>query len=214
MGTIWNPRGLTTNCGFCCIAHALSLRGIKTDADKLYLETLERLGIKREGDKDPIPRQLIFPDALLDGVRIRTEYKALADVGRGPSSYTISSVASDYNLQFALHNLDLTLFRQFFDFYARNRPGSWDIVAFVEMRLEFLHSHGSKQASAASVRKHVLDNLGGHSIFGSKTVNHYINVEVDRTGRIKAIDAQDGRHYDGGTLHARLGAVDMVMHLR
>jgi hypothetical protein len=84
----------------------------------------------------------------------------------------------------------------------------------VEMRLEFLHSHGSKQASAASVRKYVLDNLGGHSIFGSKAVNHYINVEVDRTGRIKAIDAQDGRRYDGGTLHNRLGAVDMVMHLR
>jgi hypothetical protein len=214
MGTIWNPSGLTTNCGFCSIAQALFLKGIHTDADKLYLETLEHLGIKREGNKDPIPRQLIFPDPFLDSVPIRTEYKALADAGRGPSSYTISSVASDNNLPFALHNRDLTLFRQFFDFYAHNRHGSWDIATFVDMRLEFLHSHGNKQASAASVRKHVLDSLGGHSIFGSKAVNHYINVEIDKTGHIKATDAQDGQHYDGGTLHTRLRAVDMVMHLR
>ena len=214
MGTIYNPSGLTTNCGFCSIAHALLLRGIRTDADKLYLETLERLGIKGDGNKDPIPRQLIFPDPLMDGVPISTEYKALADAGHGPSSYTISSVASAYELQFTLHNRDLTLFRQFFDFCARSGRGSWNIASFVDMRLDFLHSHGSKQASADSVRKHVLDNLGGHSIFGSKTVNHYINVEIEKAGHIRAVDAQDGQSYDGATLSTRLRTVDMVMHLR
>ena len=213
MGTLYNPNGLTTNCGFCAIAHGLFRQGTNTDADKLYLQTLNRLGIQRQGASDPIPRQLIFPDPLIDGVPLPTGYQALADSGHGPCSYTITAVASDHNLRYDLNNRDLALPRQFFEFYARTGTGKWDIADFVDMRLNWLQSQGRKPAADA-VRRHIMEQLGGHSIIGSKTTNHFINVEVDGAGHIKAFDAQDGRIYNGSGLQGRLRTVDLLMHLR
>jgi hypothetical protein len=215
MGTLYNPSNLTTNCGFCCIAHALFLQGKKTDADILYLETLERLGLTRVGDQDPIPRQLIFPDPLIDGIPLSAEYQALAERGHGPSSYTITAVASANNLQYQLQNRDLTLPRQFFEFYSRTGPGNWNIADFIAMRMNWLRTQrGNAAPPEASVRRYILDSIGGHSILGSKTVNHFINVHIDNSGHIRAYDAQDGREYSGSGLHARLRTVDLLMHLR
>ena len=149
MGTLYNPNGLTTNCGFCAIAHGLFRQGTNTDADKLYLQTLDRLGIQRQGASDPIPRQLIFPDPLIDGVPLPTGYQALADSGHGPCSYTITAVACDHNLRYDLNNRDLALPRQFFEFYARTGTGKWDIADFVDMRLNWLQSQGRKPAADA-----------------------------------------------------------------
>lgn len=213
MGTLFNPAGMTTNCGFCAIAHALSVQGTVTDADQLYLQTLARLGLQREGDRDPIPRQLIFPDPLLEGVPLSAEYRALGDRGHGPSSYTITAVADSNNLRYDLNNRDLALHRQFFEFSARSDPGRWNIADFVEMRLDWLESRGQTPSQEA-VRRHVVDQLGGHSIVGSKTVNHFISIEIDRAGQISAVDPQDGRRYDGPRLYARLRTIDLFMHLR
>jgi hypothetical protein len=213
MGTLYNPTGLTTNCGFCAIAHALSLQGITTDADKLYLQTLERLGIPRQGNTDPIPRQLIFPDPLMDGVPVRVEYTALAERGHDPSSYTITSVASANNLRYDLNNRDLSLQRQFFDFCARTGRGAWNINDFVQSRLTWLQVQG-QNPSADGVRRHLLAQLSGHSIIGSKTVNHFITMQVDTSGKISAYDPQDGRQYDGASLHTRMRTLDLVLRLR
>jgi hypothetical protein len=213
MGTRYNPGSLTTNCGFCAIAHGLYLQGTVTDADTLYLQTLARLGLTRNGNIDPIPRQLIFPDPLLDGIPLSAEYRALADRGHGPSSYTITAVASASNLRYQLNNKDLSLQRQFFEFYAHAALDRWNIGDFVQMRLNWLASQG-RNPSPEAVRKYVFDQLGGHSIMGSKTVNHFINVEVDGSGHITAFDAQDGRRYNGLGLHTRLRTVDLFMPLR
>jgi hypothetical protein len=213
MGTLYNPTGLTTNCGFCAIAHALSLQGITTDADKLYLQTLERLGIPRQGNTDPIPRQLIFPDPLMDGVPVRVEYTALAERGHDPSSYTITSVASANNLRYDLNNRDLSLQRQFFDFCARTGRGAWNINDFVQSRLTWLQVQG-QNPSADGVRRHLLAQLSGHSIIGSKTVNHFITMQVDTSGKISAYDPQDGRQYDGASLQTRMRTLDLVLRLR
>jgi hypothetical protein len=213
LGTQYNPHNRTTNCGFCAIARGLLTQGTATDADVLYDQTLERLGIRRAGNHDPIPRQLIFPDPLIDGTPLPVAYQALADAGHGPSSYTISAVALAHNLHFQLNNKDLTLQRQFFDFYSRNGPGKWDIADFVNYRLTWLRGQG-RNTTPEAVRRYVMEQMGGQSIVGSKSVNHYINVEIDRTGRIKAIDAQDGREYNGSTLYSRLRTVDLFMHLK
>lgn len=213
MGTLFNPSGLTTNCGFCAIAQALSVQGTVTDSDQLYLQTLERLGLQREGDRDPIPRQLIFPDPLLEGVPLSAEYRSLGDRGHGPSSYTITAVADANNLRYDLSNRDLALHRQFFEFSARSEPGTWNIADFVQVRLDWLESRGQTPAPEA-VRKYAMEQLGGHSIVGSKTANHFISIHIDRAGHISAVDPQDGRVYDGPRLHARLRTLDLFMHLR
>jgi hypothetical protein len=210
----YNPGKLTTNCGFCSIAHGLFVqKGVVVDADQLYLQTLERLGLTREGNQDPIPRQLIFPEPNMDDIPLTTTYGALADRGFGPSGYTITAVALASGLEFQLRDRDLTLPRQFMDFSARTGPGNWNINEFVQMRLDWLRTR-RLNPSPEAVQHHIMEELGGHSIMGSKTVNHFINVHVDTLGRITAFDAQDGSDYDGRELYTRLRSVDLFLHLR
>ena len=214
MSKRYNPSNLTTNCGFCAIAHALFVqKGTVVDADQLYLRTLNRLGLTRQGDRDPIPRMLIFPEPSMDGIPLTVDYSALAERGHGPSSYTITAVALANNLNFQLSSSDLTLQRQFFDFYSGRGPGKWAVTDFEQMRLNWLRGKGLNPPLEV-VKRHIREELGGHSILGSKTVNHFINVEIDPSGQIKAFDAQDGNLYDGRRLHERLRTVDLFMHLR
>ena len=50
---------------------------------------------------------------------------------------------------------------------------------------------------------------------GSKTVNHFINVHIDPSGHITALDAQDRIPYSGRGLYDRLGGtVDLFMRFR
>jgi hypothetical protein len=116
----FNPSKLKTNCGFCSISRALFVtKAIQIDADELYLQTLSRLGIQREGDHDPIPRMLIFPEAGLDTMTPTVEYQALKDGVHGLSSYTITSVAEANDLRFDLSAKDVSLPNQFLTFYAQ-----------------------------------------------------------------------------------------------
>ncbi len=215
MGSHYNPSNRTDNCGFCAIAYALHLqKHIEVDADRLYLQTLQRLGLTRDAGKDPIPRMLIFPDPMLDSAAVRIEYSALTGGTHGLSSYTITSVAEANGLRFQAKIKDLELPRQFMTYYSNVRSGPWSIGDFEQMRLNFLRSRGSNP-KAEDVKKYIANELGGHSILGSKVRKHYINVFIDigRTGRIEAFDAQDGAKYDGVGLNSRLGSVDLLMHL-
>ncbi len=210
MGSPYNPGNREDNCGFCAIAYALHVqRHVETDADRLYLQTLERLGLQRQGGRDPVPRLLIFPDPMLDSARVREEYSALLGGTLGLSSYTITSVAEANGLRFRAKITDLDLPRQFMAFYRTMNARIWNIRDFEQMRLNYLRSRSLNPAPEA-LRKHIAGELGGHSIFGSKESKHYINVFIDmeRTGRIEAYDAQDGLR-----LASRLGSVDLVMHL-
>ena len=215
MGSRYNPSNRKDNCGFCAIAYGLHLqKHIETDADRLYLKTLERLGLKREGGRDPIPRMLIFPGPMLESAAVRTEYHALTGGLHGLSSYTITSVARDSTLGFREKIKDLDLVRQFMAFYTSRYSNTWNIRDFEQKRLEFLQARGLNPRLEA-MRKYIADELGGHSILGSKEGKHYINVFVDmgQKGTIEAYDAQDGVKYDAHGLNARLGSVDLVMHL-
>jgi len=215
MGSQYNPSNRKDNCGFCAIAYALHLqKHIEIDADRLYLQTLERLGLKREAGRDPVPRMLIFPDPMLDSAGVRTDYSALLGGTNSLSSYTMTSVAEASGLRFQARIKDLDLPRQFMAFYRSTHSNAWSVRDFEQMRLNFLRSRGLNPLPAG-VRKHIAAELGGHSIFGSKERKHYINVfiDIDRTGRIEAFDAQDGIRYDGVGLNSRLGSVDLVMHL-
>ena len=216
MGSQYNPSNRTDNCGFCAIAYALHLqKHIAIDADRLYLQTLERLGLTRDAGKDPIPRMLIFPDPILDSAAVRSDYSALSGSAHGLSSYTITSVAEASGLRFQAKIQDLELPRQFMMYYSNVGPGSaWAIRDFEQMRLNFLRSRGLSP-KLEDVKKYIANELRGHSILGSKGRKHYINVfvDIDRTGRIEAFDAQDGIKYDGRGLNSRLGGVDLLMHL-
>ncbi len=215
MGSPYNPTNRTDNCGFCAIAYALHLqKHIIVDADRLYLQTLERLGLTRDSGKDPIPRMLIFPEHGLDSARVSTKYSALSEGPHGLTSYTISSVAEANGLRFELKVRGLDLVRQFMNFSANMGLSTWTIRDFEQTRLKFLKSQALKP-TLEGVRRQIAKEFGGHSIMGSTTANHFINIQIDadRSGRIEAFDAQDGIKYDGRGLNSRLRTVDLLMHL-
>jgi hypothetical protein len=217
MSSPYNPNNRTDNCGFCAISYALHVqKHIDVDADALYLQTLARLGLAYTAGKDPIPRMLIFPAPRLEETAaVRTEYSALEGGVHGLSSYTITSVAEDFGLRFQPSITALELPRQFMAHYSTRTPGIWNIRDFEEKHLDYLKSRGLNP-KLEDVRKYIAKELGGHSILGSKTRKHYMNVfiDIDRTGKIEAFDAQDGLKYDGRGLNSRLGSVDLVMHLQ
>jgi hypothetical protein len=168
MGSQYNPSNRTDNCGFCAIAYALHWqKHIVVDADRLYLQTFERLGLTRDAGKDPIPRMLIFPDPMLDPTPVRTDYSALSGSAHGLSSYTITSVAEASGLRFHAKIKDLELSRQFMMCYSNMQPSTWTIRDFEQMRLNFLRSRGLNP-KLEDVKKYIANELGGQSILGSK----------------------------------------------
>jgi hypothetical protein len=215
MGSPYNPSNRRDNCGFCAIAYALHLqKNIVVDADQLYLQALESLGLARNAGQDPIPRMLIFPEPMLDSAAVRTDYSALSSGVHGLSSYTITSVAQASGLRFQAKIKDLDLPRQFMQCYSNMGPGTWTIRDFEQMRLNFLRSQG-RNPTSEGVKRQIAESLGGHSIVGSKVINHFINIhiDVDRSGHIEAFDPQDGSKYDGRGLNSRLRRIDLLMHL-
>jgi hypothetical protein len=214
MASIYNPSNSKTNCGFCAIAHALYERGVRKDADQLYEETLARLGVERVNGVDPISRQLIFPEPGLDSMRLPTNYEALGARGHTAASYTITAVADAYQLQNDCtkdYSTDDKAFlpRQFCNFFGGQR-GNATIDGFIQLRMTLLGG----RATESAVRRFVMSQLGGHSIVGSITSNHYINVYIDGAGRITAYDAQDGREYDGPGFRGRMQTVNLFMRLK
>jgi hypothetical protein len=211
MSTPYNPEGRTDNCGFCAIAHGLCLQNAAAvvTADQLYSDTLERLGLEREGNRDPIPRQLIFPEPMLHSIPVSVAYDALSERTLGLSSYTITAVAEASGLRFNPAG-DLDLVRQFVQGFSNH--GRWSIHEFVEARLDFLRSQG-KNPNPRSLERHVLGGLVGHSIMGSKTKDHFLNAHIDGSGFVQGFDAQDGTRHDGRGLMRRLGSVDLFMRL-
>jgi hypothetical protein len=210
MSTPYNPGDSKDNCGFCAIAHGLYLQNpaVVVTADQLYLDTLQRLGLTREENKDPIPRMLIFPEPMLDSKRVSVAYDALLHRAHGLSSYTITSVAEATDLRFKGAN-DLSLVRQFMQGFSNK---TWTMKDFLQVRWDILKSQG-RNPSFQGLERQIAGELVGHSIVGSKTKNHFINVHIDPSGSITAFDAQDGNRYDGRGLNYRLGTVDLFMRL-
>jgi hypothetical protein len=215
MSSRYNPHERTDNCGFCAIAYARAAKGIEPfyDADELYEETIKRLGIKREGKRDPLPRLLIFPEKDLDAIPVRTEYQALPEHGHTLSDYTVTSVAEASGLSCTAKMEDLTLVQQFLH-WCSNRGHDLEIGDFVDWRLNFLHERRLNPPRAA-VESHIAKALAGDSIIGSKLRQHYINlrIQMGRTGRIEATDPQNGATYDGRGLALRLTRVDLLVHV-
>lgn len=206
-----NPSGLTTNCGFCAVSWALQCRkNVTLNADQLYVQTLERLGLPVDQETDPVPRMLIFPGARLEDNPIRASYEALAHTVHGLSGYTITSVAEAHDLKTRHGNRELL--QLLVDYYARMGPATWTIDDFVRARLNQLRAAG-QNPSLRALRIHVANELGGDSIIGSKTVNHFVNLSINASGGISAYDAQDGRTYDGRGLKARLNTIDLFLRI-
>ena len=214
MATLYNPGGSKTNCGFCSIAFALhTVKNQFVDADRLYTATLERLGLHVENGRDPIPRQLIFPEPNLDSLPISHLYRALEGTPLGLSGYTITSVASANHLNFDFKMSGLDLPRQFVKFSAETPPKQWSLTGFVDWRRNWLNERGLNPP-VAKVREQIVKELEGTSIIGSKTSNHYINMRIDPSGVIRADDPQDGRQYDGKGLSDRMLTLDLMMRIK
>lgn len=212
MSTDYNPDGRKDNCGFCAIARGLHLQkaSVLVTANQLYDQALQRLNLEREGGNDPVPRQLIFPEANWSSVAVRTDYSALSERTRALSDYTITAVAEASGLRFRNGNLDLV--RDFMKGFSATAARPLTLKDFVQTRWNYLQSQG-KNPNIQSVEKYVTCELIGHAIMGSKSKDHFINAEIDPSGAVKGFDAQDGQRYDGRSLLQRLGSVDLFMRL-
>ncbi len=203
--TRWNPSGWTSNCGFCSISYALELqKNVLLNADQLYEQTLERLGIVRQGNHDPIPRLLIFPGLNLDEARIRVEYHELEGRGRGAADYTIWSVARSAGLE--LKSGDKNMLNGLVKFAAEARPG-WKLDDFVNAWMSRPGLPGT--ATFTAMKRHVEQNLKGVSIIGSIPRQHFVNMHFSPSGEWKVFDAQRGQSYDGRRIKAELASLDL-----
>jgi hypothetical protein len=203
--TRWNPSGLKTNCGFCAISYAREQqKGTLVDADQLYLQTLQRLGIDRHGDEDPIPRSLIFPQFDLDKAAIKSQYHELECRGRGPSDYTIWSVAHYAGLD--LKSGDKKLLDSLVEFAANSARG-WKLDTFVQARMTRPELAG--RASFKDMKSYVMNNLKGHAIIGSIGRGHFVNVTITPRGELKVFDPQKGITCDGRHIKAEFGRLDL-----
>lgn len=212
MKTDYNPTERGDNCGFCAISYGLYLQKPPVvDADKLYLAMIEYMGLAREGNQDPIPRMLIFPDLSLPQGIPPTAYSVLSGV-LSLSSYTIIAVAEHFGLRFIYSRAAVALPNQFFT-YQVEKGGRGSLNDFMKTRLEFLRAQGANP-SADSVRKQVSNELVGDSIVGSQDARHFINLRIDPAGYITGYDAQDGNRYDARGLRSRIGSVALFMRLR
>jgi len=213
MSTAYNPSDRKDNCGFCSIARGLELQTRKVvDADQLFEETIAHLGLTRDGNKDPIPRMLVFPDMRLPSGVPPTAYAALTGA-LSLNSYTITQVASNFNLRFTYSKNAVLLPNQFLSYQA-GKGGRGTFRDFVQVRLDFLESTTSKIPSADAVLRNVSDALVGDSIIGSEDVSHFINARIDPNGFITGYDPQDGSRYDASGLRNRIGSVALFMHLQ
>lgn len=224
MSTAYNPRGLRDNCGYCSISKALELQGKQKtfrDADQLYHETVERLGVSTAGNPVPISRQLIFPDSQLGSLRPRPGYEVLGERGRSLDDYAVTSVASSFKLEFRQHTKNASQVRQgsaflpeqFVRFYAKHGPSHWDVREFLEMRLDFLAEQG-RNPSMQGLRTNLESELVGNAIIGSKDSNHYMTMQIDPDFHVIGVDPQDGATYGGAGLLERLQSIDLFMHLK
>jgi hypothetical protein len=203
--TRWNPSGLTTNCGFCAVSYALEQqKGKLIDADELYVQTLQRLGIDKQKDRDPIPRSLIFPGAKVNEAAIRSEYHELEDRGRGPADYTIWSVAHHAGLD--LKGGDKLLLNSLVEFAAISAP-RWKLDDFVTARMSRPDLTG--RASFTTMKSHVENSLKGNSIIGSIARKHFVNLSISPLGELKVFDAQRGMSYDGRRIKAEFDRLDL-----
>jgi len=212
MSTPYNPTGREDNCGFCAISYGLYLQNRSVvDADQLYLATIERLGLTREGNHDPIPRMLIFPDLKLPGGTPSTAYSALSGV-LGLNSYTVTDVADHLNLRFTYSRMDVMLPNQFLA-YQSESGNRGSLSDFTRTRLDFLRSKGGNP-SLDAVRRQIVNAIAGHSIIGSEDASHFINAHIDPGGYLMGYDAQNDKRYDAKGLRERIGTVALFMHLR
>ncbi|MDR3772520.1 MAG: hypothetical protein P4L26_04175 [Terracidiphilus sp.] len=196
---------MKTNCGFCAISYALEQqKGKLVTADELYEQTLQRLGVVRQGNGDPIPRMLIFPGLNLDQAKIRVEYHELEGRGRGPADYTIWSVAQHAGLELKSGAKDLL--NSLVQFGAESKPG-WRLDDFVRVRMNRPELAG--RATFASMKNYVETNLKGNSIVGSIHAQHFVNMAFSSAGEWKVFDAQKGLAYDGRRIRAELRSLDL-----
>ena len=201
--TRWNPRGLEDNCGFCAISYALQQLGKPPqNADELYTEMMRRFGIVVAGNRDPVPRTLIFPKPDLDGSPWPVEYEELGARGISPSQYTIRSAASTFGLK--LEGGDRDLVNALIEFAYGARPG-WKLDDFVHHRMQRPGLAG--KANFAAHKSHIERQLSGNWIIGSTDAKHYVNMSFTPAGEWKVIDAQSGATYDGRSLKARMGSL-------
>lgn len=215
----FNPQHRLDNCGYCSIAAAMDVQGLGSkDADQLYADTIGRLGLTIENGRDPVSRQLIFPEPELSKQKLRPGYFAL-EGAIGLDNYTITSVADNFKLNYRPSSKGQDpssefLPEDFVKFYAERESGNWNINHFIEFRRERNEEQNRIVPSVAQLRHYLTMSLMGDSIVGAKRIAHFLTMRVNPNFEVSAWDPQDRKSYDAKGLLHRMGSVDLVMHLK
>jgi hypothetical protein len=135
---------------------------------------------------------------------IRIEYHELEGRGRGPSDYTIWSVAHLAGLD--LKSGDKVFLNSLMEFAAHSAP-QLKLDDFVQARMD--HPELAGRASFASMKTHVESSLKGNSIIGSIARKHFVNLSISPSGELKVFDAQKGVSYDGRHMKAEFDRLDL-----
>jgi hypothetical protein len=90
----YNSQHRLDNCGYCSISAAMDAGVLVSRVRMSFISRVHKVGLKIEDGRDPVSRQLIFPEPGLAGMPAREGYYALQGGAIGLDNYTITSVAS------------------------------------------------------------------------------------------------------------------------
>ena len=212
-----NPRGLTTNCGFCSISGSIlrqSRGAILVNADELYGRTLENLGLPTGTPEDPISRMLVFPDRQgFENVAMKGSYEALfTGEGNRLSEYTVTSVAESHGLRVTPANNVLNEYPRAFNGSLQDVATSrWNAMqAEAEAGQDFTRTYTQVEASITRWR----EGLVGDYIIGSTGRQHFMNMTIEPGGQIIGQDFQNGATYAGlDEIKGRMGQIDFILRV-
>lgn len=201
--SMWNPRGVEDNCGFCAISYALQQqKGIFLNADQLYDQTMEKFHIEKRGNESPVPRTLIFPEPGLSETKWPETYRAFQGTMYTPAQYTIRSVGEEFGLEFHPGDKDLVNALIKFAFDAR---AGWTLDDFVKDRAQ----RPGARAPFAAQKAYIERELKGNWVIGSKAAKHYVNMSFTPGGKWELFDAQIGMSYDGKGMRAKMPSLEL-----
>lgn len=215
----FNPCGLATNCPFTSISGGFYLRDPAApirNADELYIETLQDLGLDTSTPHDPVTRMVAFPykpqppagppPLIYEALGNRwTEYNITSvAMARGLSVRETSTVLNDYSAAFG-------------------KPLNQLVTDRLNVLRKAAEATGGKVASRAAIQQSIVNmrqKVAGHYIIGSRTASptaeagHFMNMSIDANGVITGNDFQSGAVYNGlNAIRQVLGEIDTILKI-
>jgi len=217
----YNPGGREDNCGFCAISRGLERTTNQAiDADKLYLQLLQKLRLPTGTPDDPISRMLLFHlnrDGREEVIAPPTHRNSMEEYRISPDQYTVRSVAETLGLRNTGGNLKIL--NMYITILNRGIGYEKARKALAEEQADQVESRGGNPPALDVMERWCLKELSGEAIVGSKgagfrQAGHFINMFI-QDGIVEFYDPQSGARGNAQDMWKLLGRqIDLFLRLQ